>query len=135
MRIIRQLVATISCLTLLLPLSASTRTFDDAPWYDVEMIIFSHNTPGAGSTEQWSDEPGSPLFEGAFRFPTLQEGAQVTVADTAIAEPDVREGIVLPTVRYTLLPESQYRLGKEFKRLKRTRGKIMPLIHVPGVSK
>ncbi|MEJ1410815.1 MAG: CsiV family protein [Candidatus Sedimenticola sp. (ex Thyasira tokunagai)] len=129
MRNIRQIVTAISCFALLLPISSSAQRRDEAPWYDVEMIIFTHNSAGAGSTEQWSDEPGNPDFEGAFRFSIAEENTRRGSPATAAETPIVSDEIGLPTALYTLLPESEWRLTSELSRLKRSRGKLMPLIH------
>lgn len=121
MKTIGQLFTAISCGLLLTSLSSSAQALDEARWYDVELIIFTHNSTGAGSTEQWSDDPGSPDLEGALRLSSP--------AASQVETPIVAEEIGLPTTRYTPLPENAWRLTNELRRLKKTHGRVMPLIH------
>lgn len=102
MRHIHTFTAALISLSLFLPSLSFSQESKPAPWYDVEIIVFAQNGAGAGSTENWPDSPEIPSMVEALR---------------------------LPNTGYTVLPKSEWKLGTELKRLKRTRGRLVPLIH------
>ena len=111
MRHIRTLTAALISLSLFLPSLSFSRDSEPVPWYDVEIIVFARNSAGAGSTENWPDSPAIPNMEEAARLQNI-------AGDQNILAPE-----------YTVLPKSEWKLGTELKRLKRTRGRLVPLIH------
>lgn len=111
MRHIRTLTAALISLSLFLPSLSFSQDSEPAPWYDVEIIVFARSSAGAGSTENWPDSPIIPNIEEAARL-------QDTAGDQNILAPG-----------YTVLPKSEWKLGTELKRIKRTRGRLVPLVH------
>lgn len=103
MRHIRILIAALISLSLFLPSLSFSQDSKPVPWYDVEIIVFARNGAGAGSTENWPDSPA---------IPNIEEAAQLKNA-----------------AGYTVLPKSEWKLGTELKRIKRTRGRLAPLLH------
>ncbi len=101
-RHIRTFTAALISLALFLPSLAFSQESKPTLWYDVEIIVFARNGANAGSTENWPDSP-------------------------AIANRE--EALLLQNTGYTVLPKSEWKLGAELKRLKRTRGRLVPLIH------
>ncbi len=86
------------------------------PGLEMEVIVYANSAAGAGSTEQWRDDPGRADLPGAAE---LVEGMPLLERST----------VELPTAPYTLLPESEWRLKAEYHELRKTRGRLRPLIH------
>jgi hypothetical protein len=76
--------------------------------YEVEIIIFTRNWEGAGSTEYWP-----PLTEP----PDWSQAVALNNSDT-------------PHREILKLPATGHRLGKEYRKLKATRGRLQPMLHL-----
>jgi hypothetical protein len=94
-------------LLLALPLQAR----EPAPWYDVEMIVYANREAGGG-TELWPSVTTTPDWSSSVRLAPA---------------PATESGLIGP---YTLLTESEHRLTAEWHALKRTHGRLDPLLHV-----
>lgn len=107
MKLFRFLVAiTLSCSALVHPVQAA----DEAPWYDIELILFKQGAAGIESTENWPEDPGSPDWSEAVSL-----RPQPPAAD--------------PLQPYSLLPKAEWRLNAEFNALRRSRDGFEPLFH------
>lgn len=93
------------------PLAQAIAAETEATWYDVELILFKQGSPGAGSTEHWSADPGSPDWSNSVSL--IPAGAEKTDQQRP----------------YTLLPRNDWRLTAVFNALQKTRGEIEPLFH------
>lgn len=85
----------------------------EAPWYEYEIIVFERLDKGAGSTESWPDNPGSPSRLNA--RPIKMRPA----ASSDGANP----------VPYVALPRSARRLNELWQRLRRSRN-FRPQLHL-----
>ena len=94
-------LTTLLCLLCALPVYSAGPENKEPRWYEIEMILFSRNQAGAGSTETWPSDPGILDWDAA-----------------------------LPANRYTVLPKSKWQLGAEEYTLRKTRGRLKPLIHL-----
>ncbi|WP_428604972.1 peptidoglycan binding protein CsiV [Sedimenticola sp.] len=99
----------VTTLLMLSVLTTFVQAAEEAPWYDVELILFKQGDPTADLSENWPEDPGSPDWSNA-----------VSLNPTPAEEP-------LPP--YTLLPQSSWRLNAEFNALRRSRGELEPLFH------
>lgn len=85
----------------------------EPPWYEFEVIIFQRIAHGAGSTEAWPGDTGSPSLENAIPFDT--QGSATLRGNLPIA--------------YRPLPASEQRLGNIWTAF-RTSSNYRPLYHV-----
>lgn len=85
-----------------------------APWYQFEIIIFERIAKGAGSTEAWPDDPGTPSSLDALRMRL-----------TAPRTPDNQA----EPVAYKTLPKSAWRLTGLEQHLRRSRN-YRPHVHL-----
>jgi len=110
----RQLYLTITTMILLFSFgySAWAEPPKDAPWYDIELIIFAQNSANSGSSEVWPTNPGQPNILEAEEFalvPTEEwqlkrefsslkrsGGRQQPLLHTAWRQPVVSEKIAKP---------------------------------------
>lgn len=100
----------IAALLLALPAMVTAQS-EETPWYDVELIVFSHSADSAGSTENWPDNELPLNLENTIEpMPPLQ----------------TESGLTAP---YSTIDESEWRLQDEFARIARTHGRVEPLIH------
>ncbi len=107
MKTLRHLLLSLFCLLLALPTMANAEK-GKAPWYQVEIILFSRNSESESeSGEQWPLDPGTPNWEGAWQL--SQDGYS--------------------RGSYPLLPRSRWKLGPEEYALKKRAG-FTPLIHM-----
>lgn len=106
MKPIRYIAALLLSLGLLAP---AVQAAEQAPWYDIELILFKQGGAGTADTENWPEDPGSPDWSGAVSL-------QPAVTDD-------------PRQPYTLLPAHSRQLGAQFEALQRTRGELEPLLH------
>ncbi len=113
MRIIRSFWIVVTSLSILAsaPLRAEA---SEAPWYQFEMIIFERIARGAGSSEFWPEDPGTPSRLNAIPLP--------------IKAPRKGSGQHKP-IPYTPLPKSEWQLAAHEQRLKRSRN-YRPHLHV-----
>jgi len=84
-----------------LPVYSAGLENKEPPWYEMEMILFSRNQAGAGSSETWPSDPGMLDWDAA-----------------------------LPESSYVILPKSEWQLGAEEYTLRKTHGRLEPLIHL-----
>ncbi len=100
-------------LLILAPLSIPG-AWAEAPWYQFEIIIFERIAKGAGSTESWPGDPGTPsrLDARSMRLRAPAQGANA-------AEP----------VAYATLPKSEWQLTEIEQRLRRSRN-YRPHVHL-----
>ena len=98
----------------LLLLAVENRAEAALPWYQFEIIVFERIAPGAGTTEAWPDDPGTPSLLDAvplrIRAPKQQDDS---------GEP----------VPFATLPKSAWQLAEHEQRLKRSRN-YRPLLHL-----
>jgi len=92
------------------PSLAEEQIKEEYPWYEVEIIIFTRDLNAASFNEVWPSDPGLPDFANAqpLRWPA-PAGQERSVANM-------------------LIPEDEYRLKTEFKRLQRSNA-MQPVIH------
>lgn len=95
---------------LMLSWSALAQAADEAPWYDIELILFKQGASGGEVTENWPEDPGSPEWSGAVAL-----RSQAPASD--------------PLQPYSLLPRAERQLNAQFNALRRTRTGIEPLFH------
>jgi len=103
-------------LLLILPslLLAETAAQDETPpWYEFEVLIFERIDKGAGSTELWPEDPGTPSLLNAIPFDTRGSNT-------------LRDNLPIP---YRPLPAEERRLGNLWAKLKSSRN-YRPLYHV-----
>lgn len=93
----------------LFALTHPVQAADEAPWYDIELILFKQDASGVEATENWPEDPGSPDWTNA-----------VTLL------PPSSEEILQP---HTLLPKANWQLNAQFNALQRTRAGMEPLFH------
>jgi len=82
---------------------------DEAPWYDIELILFKQGASGSEATENWPEDPGSPDWTEAVNL--LPPSSEETLRP------------------YALLPKATWRLNAQFNALRRARGAMDPLFH------
>jgi len=123
-------------------LFATPSQAEELPWYEVEVIVFTRALHPASLNEVWPSDPGAPDF---YNAQPLQSdlAAEIQPAETSngldIANPgdaapvdaselSVPVGQRLP-VPYTLIPEEEFRLKTEFRRLQLS-NVLQPVIHL-----
>ena len=100
------------------------------PWYQIEVIVFSHNSPHADQSEHWSPKPGLPELAGSVELlsdvsTTLEEiSLPAILASDAIATTD---GTTAP-MAFQSLDESELQLGEVELQLRRSSA-YQPLLH------
>jgi len=115
---------------------------EELPWYEVEVIVFTRDLHPASLNEVWPSDPGAPDFDSA---QPLQSGltaeiqpaetpSGLGIADSGDAAPVDASELPVPVaqrlpVPYTLIPEEEYRLKTEFRRLQRS-NILQPVIHL-----
>lgn len=103
-------------------------------------------TPGIQLNESGDQEAeteagdGEEVILNEESTPLLISGAAIAPGTTAIDTtelPALQEGVVeevdegpQPPTPYALIPEEEYRLNKELKRLRRTGGRLTPVVHL-----
>ncbi|WP_172838720.1 CsiV family protein [Solemya velesiana gill symbiont] len=80
--------------------------------YDVEIVIFSRQGAGAGSTESWPDDPGTPDWSNA----------------VVLGNNDV--SMVPGASLFELLPPEAHLLSAEKRQLRRSGGRLQSLTHI-----
>ncbi len=86
----------------------------DAPWYQFEIIIFERIAKGAGSTEVWPEDPGTP---------SLLDARPMRISARAGADNESEP------VAYAALPRSAWQLTELTQRLRRSRN-FRPHVHL-----
>jgi hypothetical protein len=94
-------------------LAEGTQANSQPPWYEFEVLVFRRIDKGAGSTEAWPDDPGTPSFENAIPFDTRGRAS-------------LRNNLPIP---YRPLPASERRLGNIWNALRGSRN-YRPLYHI-----
>lgn len=108
MKLFRLFVAIVLSLS---ALAHPVQAADEAPWYDIELILFKQGAAsGSEAMENWPEDPGSPNWAEAVML-----RPQPPAAD--------------PLQPYSLLPKANWRLDAQFNALRRTRDGIEPLFH------
>ncbi|MCP3665690.1 MAG: hypothetical protein GY696_24875 [Gammaproteobacteria bacterium] len=92
-------------------------------WFDIEIILFAHGSKSAGSTESWPMDPGHPNWSQAT---TIQPGVSPPATIFDLSE----EKTATVASPFKLLSNDQWRLTAEEKQLKRTKGRVEPLLHL-----
>lgn len=104
------------CSLLIAPVHAATET----PWYEIELIAFARNAEDGGQSENWPQEPGSPDWSTAHAIQTeLPSSLEARTQDVAT-----------PPSSFILVPEAGYQLSGATRQLKRTAGRMEPLLHL-----
>jgi hypothetical protein len=85
----------------------------EPPWYEFEVLVFRRIDKGAGSTEAWPNDPGSPSFENAIAFNTRGRAT-------------LRDNLPIP---YRPLPAEERRLSNIWSAFRNSRN-YRPLYHV-----
>jgi hypothetical protein len=83
------------------------------PWYEFEVLVFQRIAKGAGSTEFWPDDPGSPSLENVIPF-------------NARGQATLKDNLPIP---YRPLPAEERQLGNIWASLRSSRN-YRPLYHV-----
>ncbi|WP_177418145.1 CsiV family protein [endosymbiont of Lamellibrachia barhami] len=92
------------------------------PWYQFEVLIFERISPGAGSTEFWPEDPGTPSRLNAIPLTearTQEIGLQALIETAAPPAPEP----------FRPLAESEWQLSEQHQHLSRSRN-YKPLLHV-----
>jgi hypothetical protein len=96
------------------PALSSAEPADESPWYQFEVIIFERIAAGAGGTEYWPQDPGTP-----------SELNTIPLLDRrALSQEQAHEAQA-----YQLLPDSERQLSEHFMRLRNSRN-YRPLLHL-----
>jgi hypothetical protein len=90
-----------------------TQANSQPPWYEFEVLVFRRIDKGAGSTEAWPDDPGTPSFEDAIHFDTRGRAT-------------LRNNLPIP---YRPLPAAERRLGNIWNAFRNSRN-YRPLYHI-----
>ncbi len=90
-----------------------TQASSQPPWYEFEVLVFRRIDKGAGSTEAWPDDPGTPSFENAIPFDTRGRAT-------------LRNNLPIP---YRPLPAAERRLGNIWNAFRNSRN-YRPLYHI-----
>ncbi len=117
--------------------AANNEDEDGARWYQVELILFTHNNPQALDAEQWPeiigvDLPLEELVELQLPATAGQQRGDETGAGMAIEPPatdDPAGDAPTAPVAFRLLEESEWQLQKIAARLRRS-SRFEPLLHV-----
>ena len=126
------------CTTLLTDQSHATEQDEgEPPWFEVEVIIFTRAFNQANQDEDWPEFPGTPDWPNARPLqpdliPSVQPDApelNIEGIEKETVEEEIKEETDLP-VPYALIPEEEYRLTKEAQRLRRTGGRLNPVVHL-----
>ena len=141
-----------------LTVQAKEQEKEEAPWYEIELIIFENNDPLAKSEEQWPDDPGHPsklntlplmiktaaekeseaLVYEASQMPTQPKAQQLTEttempsAGQVVDENTPQETSpeeVAPPIAFQQLPEESLLLKPQHQKLSASR-RLEPLLHI-----
>ena len=93
---------------------------EDEPWYTVEIVVFENRAAGAGDTERWPDDPGTPDYTHAITL--------VPVAGDATAEHPASAASSQP-LPYQILDEDQMQLTRLVERMASSQD-YRPLLHI-----
>ncbi len=116
------------------PLPIVAAEAEEIPWYDVELIVFVHNSEEAGQSEAWPDDPGTPDWYHTRRLKSAQaakagkaptDGVQPRTPDEAVAE-----NLAAEPIPFAILPQEEWKLLTEAHRLRLTGGRMEPLLHL-----
>jgi len=117
---------------------------EELPWYEVEVIVFTRDLHPASLNEVWPSDPGAPDFYNAqplqsdlaAEIQPAETSNGLDIADSGDAAPVDASELPVPVpvaqrlpVPYTLIPEEEYRLKTEFRRLQRS-NILQPVIHL-----
>jgi len=110
---LKQLFHSIIAITLLLfsGYSASTEAKKEAPWYNIEMIIFAQSLGSSATSEIWPSNPGMPDTAAAIDMDTL-----------VLATSDA------PT-KTVAIPKNEHILTSEFRQISKRSNALQPLVH------
>jgi len=89
---------------------------DEIRYYDVEIIVFTRNWEGAGSTEYWPPLTEPPDWSQAV---ALGRGNSPDTADRDSLHREILK-----------LPATGHRLRKEYRTLRATRSRLRPILHL-----
>ncbi|MBL3589364.1 MAG: hypothetical protein JMN24_06160 [gamma proteobacterium endosymbiont of Lamellibrachia anaximandri] len=92
------------------------------PWYQFEILIFERISAGAGSTEFWPEDPGTPSRLNAIPLTEAQApgiGLREPIETAAATAPEP----------FRPLAESEWQLSEQHQHLSRSRN-YKPLLHV-----
>ncbi|RDH87361.1 MAG: hypothetical protein DIZ77_13735 [endosymbiont of Seepiophila jonesi] len=90
------------------------------PWYQFEILIFERISAGAGSTEFWPEDPGTPSRLNAIPLTEAREiGLREPIETAASSAPDP----------FRPLAKSEWQLSEQHQHLSRSRN-YKPLLHV-----
>ncbi len=92
------------------------------PWYQFEVLIFERISPGAGSTEFWPEDPGTPSRLNAIPLTLQQTHNTLPLQSVETASP-------LTPEPFRPLAESEWQLSEQHQHLSRSRN-YKPLLHV-----
>jgi len=96
-----------------LPAEPAAAQDETPPWYEFEILVFERINKGAGSTELWPDDPGTPPLLNVIPFDTR-------------GKETLRDNSPIP---YRPLPAEERKLGAIWSKLRGSRN-YRPLYHV-----
>jgi hypothetical protein len=101
---------------------------EEPPWYEFELIIYTHHGAAQSSDELWNSNPGQPsrLNTLPLLYKTVAEREEVI---TMLSEAEVEEPFELP-VAYQQLPDESLQLSEIYRKLTATNGRMEPLVHM-----
>jgi len=101
-------------------LAGNAYAAEDDPWYTVEVVVFENRAAGAGDTERWPDDPGTPDYAHAITLvPAAGDETTEQRASAVVSQP-------LP---YETLGEDEMQLTTLVKRMESSQD-YRPLLHI-----
>ncbi len=98
------------------------------PWFRIEVLVFARNSEGAGSSESWPGNPGTPDWS---RAQPLQPGLTQGMYGMEQGGQPATGSDSMPTLApYRLLPEGRLQLTQPANYLARTGGRLETLLHL-----
>ncbi|MES9958094.1 MAG: CsiV family protein [Sedimenticola sp.] len=93
--------------------TAQETTEESQQLYDIELVVFARQAPGADSSESWPDDPGTPDWSNAVNLDG--QGDIAAIPGATLLE---------------LLPRESHRLSADARRLERSGDRLQGLAHL-----
>ncbi|MET0084310.1 MAG: CsiV family protein [Sedimenticola sp.] len=93
--------------------TAQETTEESQQLYDIELVVFARQAPGADSSESWPDDPGTPDWSNAVNL--YGQGDNAAIPGATLLE---------------LIPRESHRLTADARRLERSGDRLQTLAHL-----